>query len=157
MDVLGRVVSYADAFANSTTSTYDQPGRVIDTVGRDGTRHTDYDAAGRPTAQKLDGATLATPAYDSAGELASVAYANGSALSSLGRDPAGRTTGLGFTQAGGASLVSDSVTRSQAGRVVAQTVDGTPSATFTYDGPGRLTGATVPGHTLTYAFAPTGG
>jgi len=110
---------------------------------------------GRPTAQKLDGVLLATPTYNPAtGELASVAYdGNGSALS-IGRDPAGRTTALNFTQAGGASLVSDVVGRSQSGRVVSETVDGSAGSTFTYDGPGRLVAATVPGHALTYAFAP---
>jgi large repetitive protein len=99
-----------------------------------------------------------------------VAYANGSKLAGAGptctaagitaaagirRDPAGRSTGLAFTQAGGASLVDDAVGRSQSGRVVTQTVDTTATSAFTYDAVGRLVNAAVPGHSLDYAFAAT--
>jgi RHS repeat-associated protein len=158
VDLLGRVVSYTDAWGNATTSTYDQPGRLTDTVGRDGTRHTGFDAAGRPLTQSIDSTVLATATYDpTSGDLASVAYnGNGTALASIGRDPAGRTTALNFSQAGGASLVTDAVGRSQSGRVVSETVDGTAASTFTYDAPGRLAAATVPGHSLTYTFTAAG-
>ncbi|MCA1845643.1 MAG: hypothetical protein LC792_21100, partial [Actinobacteria bacterium] len=132
VDLLGRVVSYSDAAAKTTSSTYDQPGRVTDTSGPAGAQHYDYDPAGRLSAQKLDGASVAVPSYDGAGELASVSYpsgvgsgGNGTALSTIGRDPAGRTTSLAWTAAGGGSLASDMVSRSQAGRVVDETIDGT--------------------------------
>jgi RHS repeat-associated protein len=159
IDLLGRVVSYTDAWGNVTTSTYDQPGRLTDTVGRDGTRHVVSDSAGRPLTQSLDGTVLATATYDpTSGELASVTYnGNGTALASIGRDPAGRTTALNFNQAGTAgSLVTDAVGRSQSGRVVTETVDGSAASAFTYDAPGRLTAAAIPGHSLAYSFAATG-
>jgi YD repeat-containing protein len=162
-DVLGRVVSYSDAGSHATTSTYDAAGRLTDTNGPTGAIHTDYDAAGRPTAQRLDGATVANATYDPGGELASVAYpsgsgngANGTSLS-LTRDPAGRTTGLTWRLPGGGLLASDALTRSQAGRVVDQAVDGTdahPGNNFSYDGAGRLTSAWVGGHSYAYAFEP---
>ncbi len=166
VDLLGRVVSATDAWARTTTSTYDLAGRLTDTSGPDGARHMVHDAAGRVTAQQLDATTLATACYDPAGELATVAYANGSNLVGTGplctgapagitRDAAGRTIGLGFAQAGGASLLSDVVGRSQAGRVMTETVDGTAASAFTYDGAGRLITAAVPGHALAYAFTPT--
>ena len=159
-DLLGRVVSYTDVWAKTTTSTYDQPGRLTDTSGPAGTVHTDYDLAGRVTAQKLDGVTAATPTYSTAAELASVTYGNGTALSAIARDQAGATTGLTFLQAGGAALTTDAVVRSQSGKVVDETVDGADphvGNNFVYDGMGRLTSAWVPGHAYTYAFAPTGG
>jgi RHS repeat-associated protein len=167
VDLLGRVVSATDAWNKTATSTYDVESRLSAASGPDGTRAMTYDAAGRVSAQALDGATLATACYDPAGELATVAYANGSKLAGTGatcsgtpggitRDAAGRSTGLSFTQAGGASLVSDAVGRSQAGRVMTETVDTTAASTFTYDAAGRLVTATVPGHAYTYAFAPTG-
>ncbi len=56
--------------------------------------------------------------------------------------------------------MSDQVTRSQSGKVVAQAtygVDAYPAGpNFAYDGAGRLTTARVPGHTYTYEFAPSG-
>lgn len=68
LDLLGRVVFYADAWAKTTTSAYDQPGRLISTDdGPGGRRDSDYDAAGRVSAQKLDLGVLATPAYDGPG------------------------------------------------------------------------------------------
>ncbi|MCA1683542.1 MAG: hypothetical protein LC708_00180, partial [Actinobacteria bacterium] len=164
-DLLGRVRSYTDAWNNTTTSTYDQPGRLTATAGRAGPTHATYDDAGRVLTQSLDAAVVATASYDGAGELATVAYGNGSALTQVSRDPAGPLTGLTFDQKppllGGpaALLTSDVVTRSQSGRVVTETVDGAPAPTssFGYDPVGRLTTANVPGHALTYAFAASGG
>jgi RHS repeat-associated protein len=167
-DLLGRVTSSTDAWAKTTTSTYDQPGRLTDTAGPAGAQHYDYDAAGRVTAQKLDGLTVAVPAYTAGGELASVSYpsgtgngGNGTALAApIGRDPAGRTTGLSWLQAGGAALAANAVTRSQSGVVVDETVDGVDAHVgnnYLYDGVGRLTSAWVGTHGYTYNFAPSGG
>lgn len=47
-----------------------------------------YDDAGRALSQKLDAVVLATVTYDSAGELASVAYANGTSLAGVTKDSA---------------------------------------------------------------------
>ena len=156
VDLLGRVVSYSDVWGNNSTSAYDPAGRLSDTSGRDGARHADYDPAGRLTAQRLDGATVATATYNPAGELASVAYGNGTALASITRDAAGRTTGLSFNQAGGSSLLTDTVGRSQGGRVTSETVDATAGSTFSYDTAGRLSGASLPGHSLAYSFGDSG-
>jgi len=156
VELMGRTVSHTDAWGQVTASSYDTPGRLVTTAGPQGTMATDYDAAGRPTAQRLDGATLATPTYDAAGELASVAYGNGSSLETVSRDPAGRLTGLTWKAAGGAALATDTVTRSQAGRVTDESIDGADAnpagANFAYDAAGRLVQANVPGHALTYSF-----
>lgn len=163
-DVLGRVGSYSDVWSKITTSTYDQAGRLTDTNGPTGAIHTDYDAAGRPTAQKLDGLTVAVPTYSAAGELSSASYpsgtgngGNGSSLSSLTRDNAGRTTALTWSKPDTSLLASNVVTRSQAGRVVDESVDGADSHTgnnFGYDAAGRLTSAWTGTHSYGYALDP---
>ncbi len=165
VDLLGRVASYTDVWAKTTTSTYDQAGRRTDTAGPAGAVHTTYDQAGRVKTQSLDGALLATATYDGAGELASAAYAatlnggNGTSLSAITRHPAGMTTGLTWAINGG-SLV-DVVTRSQSAKVVDETLDGSdansPGPNFTYDAAGRLVTAKVVGHSLAYGFATAGG
>lgn len=154
VDLLGRTTVYTDAAGNTTNSSYDQAGRLVQTTGPGlaQSTQTDYDAAGRPTAQKVDGATMATPAYDGAGELTSVTYGNGTKLSAIGRDPAGRTTALTWLTAGNQNMATDSVTRSQSGRVVTQTIDGGAADSFGYDTAGRLTSATVGGRSLSYGF-----
>jgi len=55
--------------------------------------------------------------------------------------------------------VSDQVVRSQSGRIVQDTLtDGTAEVSkYSFDAAGRLVTAVIPGHTLTYAFAPTNG
>ena len=161
VDLLGRIALYVDAAGNTTTYVYDQLGRVVQTTTTNGLVQlaqvqTDYDPAGRPTAQRVDGTAVATvPAsggYDAAGQLATVTYGNGSRLSAIGRDQAGRTTALSWLDASNQTLSTDVVTRSQSGRVVTDSIDGGTAGTFAYDPAGRLTGANVGGHTLAYSF-----
>ena len=166
-DLLGRIRAYTDVWNKTTTTDYRQSGLLQRVQTPSATVEPTYDAAGRVEAQSLDGNTVADPAYDLNGELASVAYpggignrGNGSSLA-LARDPAGRVTGLTWILSDNTVLASDSVTRSQAGRIVNETIDGVdpdPSnPNFVFDGAGRLTSAVVPGHSIAYAFAPTGG
>jgi len=159
VDLLGRVVSHTDAWGKVSTSSYDQARRLISSTGSRGTVVTDYDAAGRPKDQKLDSVTMATPAYNAAGELGSVNYGNGTRLDAVGRDSAGRTTGLTWKAAGGGAMATVAVTRSQAGRVIDEIVDGVDAHTggpnFGYDPVGRLTSARVTAHSLVYDFGPS--
>jgi len=58
------------------------------------------------------------------------------------------------------TTVTDAVIRSQSGRILKDTLtDGATveNSTYTYDAAGRLVQAVIPRHTLTYAFAATGG
>lgn len=167
IDLLGRVVSYTDVWDQTTTSTYDQTGRLTTSVGPSGTHEYVVDGAGRLITQKLDGEELAIPTYNAIGEVTRVDYpdgpgqaGNGTALSSIGRDDLGRTTALTWQAADGSTLVSDEVTRSQSGRIVDQSVDGVDPHTgqnYLYDAAGRLVEAHVPGRTVSYAFASSGG
>ncbi len=118
-----------------------------------------YDVDGKVLSTTVDGQVLATPSYDALQQLASVAYAGGSRLNAIVRDGAGRTTGLEWTFPGSATI-TDTVVRSQSGRVVRDSlVRGAESfvSTYGYDGAGRLTSASIPGHELSYEFAASGG
>lgn len=163
-DLLGRTVSYTDVWGTVTTPTYDPAsGRVtqISTTPAGGvasvTAYT-YDADGKVLTVAVDGTQLAGVTYDAVQRLAQVAYPEGSGLAQVGRDRAERVVSQQWSVAG--QVVTDSVTRSQSGRVVAQTsasVSVSYSSTYGYDGAGRLVSATIPGHQLTYAFAGSGG
>lgn len=169
VDLLGRVVEYTDANGVRTQTRYDQAGRVtsekvIPPNPADAPQETTYthDDAGRVRTVTLGTTVLATATYNAAGELASVAYANGSSLESVGRDDAGRTVSHTWKTSDGVQVVS-AVTRTRAGTIVDESlggVDARPSGpNYVYDAGGRLTEAWVPGHHYTYDFtsaAPAG-
>ena len=173
-DLLGRVVSYTDVWNKATTSVYDQAGRARTTSGPGGRIDVDHDDAGRVVAQYLgdagsllQGPKVATAAYP-AGELSSLTYPSGlgnganGTTGAVGRDLAGRVDHLTWQKSPGqTTLAEDLVVRSQAGRVVDETIDGTDARganpNFVYDAAGRLTDAWVGGHVLAYAYEPTAG
>jgi RHS repeat-associated protein len=160
VDLLGRVVSYSDVWGQTTTYTYDQAGRRIRSEGPAGRRDFTYDNAGRLDNEYLadpgataQGPSVSDPTYTN-GEMTSAVLGNSSNLA-VGRDSTGATTSLTWTGPLGAAIASDVVTRSQTGRVVDETIDGTDAnagANFVYDGAGRLTSAWVPGQALTYGY-----
>ncbi len=163
-DLLGRAVKYTDVWGMVTTTTYNRLGQATSsqTTTTAGTSSTDltYNTDGQVETVKISGILLADPSYTN-GQLTSVAYGNGTALSGITRNLAGATTG-GVTWAFPSSQpeVTDTVYRSQSGRVVANTT--TTGSTgyasrFVYDGAGRLTQAVIPGQTLDYGFAGSGG
>jgi RHS repeat-associated protein len=84
---------------------------------------------------------------------------NGTSLT-VQRDAANRVTGQSWVFASSSTVVESRVL-SQSGRVLQdQLVDNGGSAetsTYSYDGAARLTQATIPGHTLSYGYASTGG
>ena len=168
VDLLGRTVRYVDVHGTVTTTVYDQVGRVASTstvtggaVPSAASQLFGYDAAGRLEWQDLQElgvrTRLADPAYDAAGELVSVAYGNGSSLSGLTRDAAGRASGStwGFTDG---RSVAESLVRSQGGKVASRSLaedGGAPRvSSFAYDAAGRLVSADLPGgRRSVYAFS----
>jgi RHS repeat-associated protein len=91
--------------------------------------------------------------------LQSVAYANGTSLNSITRDPfTGATTAIQWAfPGGGGSTVTDGVVRSQAGRNIQNTLTDTTSpgpetSTYQFDTAGRLVQADIPRHLLEYGF-----
>ncbi|MDQ3782737.1 MAG: hypothetical protein M3349_07355, partial [Actinomycetota bacterium] len=180
VDLLGRVVAYADVWGQETTSAYDQPGRLVTTRGPQGRLDTEWEGD-RPTRQfwaddrgaAQAGAVVATAAYHGvgaadAGMLKWVDYPLnatrlGADASPVPYDSAGRPTRLEWSGPAGV-LASDEVAYSQGGRVVDQRIDGVDpypgtggfgtagSHNFAYDGAGRLSTAHVPGHTYAYGY-----
>ena len=165
VDLLGRTVSYTDANGVRTDTSYDTAGRpATNTVtppnSADQPQVTTltYDDAGRVLTTKLGSDVLATSHYDSAGELASVDYANGSHLAAVNKDTSGAMTSLDWLTSDGRHVMS-AVTRTIAGTIVDEGLGGVDSrpdgANFSYDGAGRLTEAYVGGHHYTYDFTST--
>ncbi|QWT24381.1 hypothetical protein KPL76_02955 [Subtercola sp. PAMC28395] len=173
IDLLGRTVSYTDVWNTVTTPTYNTLGQVTSTSvlpagGTASVQSATFNVDGQVTQVKDGANVIAVPAYDATGQLTSVSYpsgagnaGNGSALQAITRNSVGATVGLSWSFAAGQPGLSDTVARSQAGRVLKDsTQDGTATAavsTYGYDGAGRLITASTAGHTLTYGFAATGG
>jgi RHS repeat-associated protein len=101
-DLLGRVVSSTDVWNTVATPTYEAlTGRVtsVSTIPAGGTASVQsftYDLDGKVELMKLDGTTFADPVYAANQLLQSVAYSNGTSLSSITRNPTGATTGVGW-------------------------------------------------------------
>ncbi|ONI83265.1 hypothetical protein ALI22I_32470 [Saccharothrix sp. ALI-22-I] len=163
VDLLGRVVEYTDANGVRTETSYDVAGRVLaekvfppNPADAPQELKRGHDDAGRLTTVALDTTTLATVTYTTAGESASVTYANGSSLSAIGRDDTGATTSHTWRTSDGVSVVSN-VTRTRAGTIVDESlagVDARPNGpNYVYDAVGRLTEAWAAGHHYTYDFA----
>jgi RHS repeat-associated protein len=157
VDLLGRTTSYTDALGNTTTTSYDSLGRMIQRGGPLGTEAFTYDNYNRLSAQKLNGTTIATPSYDSYGRISSVAYNTAGSMSlSISRDSLGRPTGSDYTLGNGTTHDTDSVTLSQSGKVVSGTELGL-SKSYTYDAADRLTTATIGANSYGYSFAAPSG
>ena len=144
---LTRTWSFPDLPGHTTTTAYDQLGRVSTVNGPVGAQTFTYEAAtGRADQTMLDGVVLADVAYDEFGRMGSVAYANGTSLTP-GYDRYGRSDTTTFLSADGITpLARDQVTRSLGARVTDQLVDRgsifeDPYPTgdnMVYDGAGRL-------------------
>lgn len=174
-DLLGRVVSYTDVFNRTTTTTYDQAGRVVETAAPGDVRATTYDAYGRADISRIGttpGVTspIAQVGYNSVSkEVQNVAYYGGvngwignSTISDISRDGSGRTNGLEWRLASEPQWSNTFITKdvlfySQSGKVKDQHIDNidayVPNNNFNYDAVGRLTQAYVPGRTLGYNFS----
>lgn len=155
VDLLGRTTSYIDVYGDTTTTTYDQFGKVTQRVSDVGTETFDYDTLNRPIAQKLDGTTYATITYDAYSRVDHVSYPNAGQLKvAPGYDSMQRANSLTYTLGDG-STVTDSANLTQSNRVSSETVtSGSTSlqSAFTYDGAGRLTAATIGTHSYSYGF-----
>ncbi|GAA1216389.1 hypothetical protein [Rhodoglobus aureus] len=167
-DLLGRAVTYMDVWGTVATPEYEtKTGRVtsVATVtagGVTGKQPFEYDVDGKVTVVKHNDVAIATPSYATATQLLeSVAYANGSSLGGITRNGAGAGTGFSWSFPD-ATVVSDSVVRSQSGWIMQNTLSDswvadprTETSTYTFDTAGRLTEAVIPRHVLSYGFGDT--
>ncbi|HEU5222684.1 MAG TPA: RHS repeat-associated core domain-containing protein [Candidatus Lumbricidophila sp.] len=166
-DFLGRILTYTDVWGTITTYTYENlTGRLLtSSVVTPGmaakANEYVYNTIGQLTSVKDGGNTIATVTYDTFGQLGTVTYptgagnnGNGSSLSQMVRDLAGRTTGITWSYPSQPSI-ADNVTRSQSGRIIQDvTTRGgtTKTSTYTYDTAGRLITAAIPQHNLSYGY-----
>ncbi|MEZ5382765.1 MAG: PA14 domain-containing protein [Microthrixaceae bacterium] len=164
VDLLGRTVSTTDVWGATSQATYNQAGQVTQTSNPVVTVERGYNNLGQLERVGPAALPMALVSYDGVGRVATVTYPIGYGNGTTGTyayDDLGREQSLTWTGPGAALITSDSVTRSLAGRVVDQAVDGTdpnPSgANYVYDGAGRLTDAWTPAQRTQYAFAPSGG
>jgi RHS repeat-associated protein len=165
-DLLGRITKYVDVWGTTTTTSYDQAGRVTSTlaVTADGMKHTtgqSYDIDSNVTQFTADDdKVVAVPTYQQ-GELTSVSYPSGAGNGGNGtsatvtKDGAGALTGLVWSFPNNQPQVTDQVIRSQSGDILHDTTsDGsvTDTSSYSYDAAGRLVAASIPRHQLTYGF-----
>lgn len=163
VDMIGRTIEYTDVHGVRTESKYDRAGRLASQkvnlpLNPAQTVVNTYDDADRLLTVSLDGSLLATSTYDAAGDLKSVAYANGASLAAIGKDGPGQITSLTWKTKQGAEIPS-TVTRTRAGTIVDETLNGYDAGlgghNYIYDAAGRLTKAAVNGHIYTYDFTST--
>jgi RHS repeat-associated protein len=158
VDFDGRLISYTDELANTTTSSYDQASRVTATArGSTALTAVTYDNASRvaTVVDKVGSATgggLVSFSYDAAGRITSTVRPN-SVTTTQSYDPHGWLNGITNTASSGPlpSAANSSYVYSPAKRIVSQTTEG-QSSTFGYDGAGRLTSTVVGATTTTYAY-----
>ncbi|WP_216093152.1 PA14 domain-containing protein [Curtobacterium sp. UCD-KPL2560] len=164
-DLLGRVVKYVDVWGTTTTTSYDQAGRITSTlaVTADGVQHStgqSYDVDSKVTQFTADGKIVAVPTYQQ-GEVTAVAYPAGAGNAGNGtsvtvtKDGAGALTGLAWSFPNNQPQVTDQVVRSQSGDVLKDTTAlgaASNASTYSYDTAGRLVAASIPRHRLTYGF-----
>ncbi|TCO37923.1 RHS repeat-associated protein [Rathayibacter tanaceti] len=174
-DLLGRAVSYADVWGLTTATTYDLVGNVIQTQTKKissivSVQTFEYDLDSRVTRVKRGGADLATVTYGPAdaaslldrGQVTAVSYpaasaGNGTNLGSIVRsNRTGAQVGLTWNfPAGRTSNLTDTVLRSQSGRIVQDTITDAGNlsqANYNFDAAGRLIKAIIPNHNLTYGY-----
>ncbi len=173
VDLLGRVTSYTDAGGRTTTTNYDQTGRVAssNTTTTATVVSNTYEANSGQLATvtvRINNVTHATAtlSYNAAnGRPTGVTYQGGQMEASYGYDTYGRTTGLWFSNPNGAEpnrITGHSVSRSTAGRILDEQIDvgnwdladpNPAGANFIYDGAGRLTTAHLNGGRADYGYA----
>lgn len=164
-DLLGRAVTATDYWQTETVTGYEaKTGRVLSVtttvVGASPVVQAfEHDPDGKVEKIKLNSVTVADPTYNpTTGELVEIDYSNGTVLTDLLKDDAGR--GISQTiEFPGQDAVTESVVRSQSGRIIQNTLeDGavTRVSTYTFDAAGRLVLAEIPDYELEYVFASSG-
>jgi RHS repeat-associated protein len=172
VDLLGRTVSSTDVWGTETTTVYAPVTGYVSSVTTVIAQQNPapavtsvqsflYNEFGQVETVKLgdgvaDPVEVADPVYDPDTHLlASVGYGNGTSLQNLVRD-VNTQASLSMTwDFASGDDVSDTVVRSQSGRILKDTVtDGsiTDASTYTFDAAGRLVKAVIPRHELTYGF-----
>jgi RHS repeat-associated protein len=167
-DLLGRVTSYTDAWGTVTINAYNVLGQLTaqrSTPSGQAAKNEEftYNADGQLATVQKENVNIAVLTY-TGGVTTGVSYplSPGSGVSGTFAYDAstGAQKSLAWDFSGTQNDVTDSVIRSQSGRIMQDTLaDGTTNytSTYSYDGAGRLSAAAIPHHALTYSYASTGG
>jgi RHS repeat-associated protein len=167
-DLLGRVTSYTDVWGTVTVNTYNVLSQLVaqrSTPSGQTAKNEEftYNADNQLLTVQKENVNIAVLTYVS-GTATGVNYplTPGSGVSgTFGYDPStGAEKSLLWDFPGAQNDVTDSVVRSQSGRILQDTLtDGATSyaSTYSYDAAGRLSAATIPHHSLNYNYASSGG
>jgi large repetitive protein len=169
LDLLGEVTDYTDVYGTVTATQYNQRGQVSSETSTAAGQTPEatafqYSLDGMVTQESVNGATVATVAYNASDDPVSTTYPSGSGdmgdgvTGTEGYDATGSQNSLAWTFPGSQSNFTDSTVNSQSGMVLQDIeTDGATAYTsnYTYDAVGRLTVAKIPNHVLTYGFGST--
>jgi large repetitive protein len=160
IDLLGRTLTHTDVWGSVATTSYEAlTGRVTQSSVASPTAQVkahqfSYSLDGQLTQMREGGKPIADLTYTN-GELVSVVnptgtgkLGNGSSLSAITRDARGATTGITWSFTSSPAL-SNTVVRSQSGRIVKDTITcggSSWSSSYTYDPVGRSVAVSIPRH-----------
>lgn len=163
VDLFGRTTSFTDAHGTVTNTTYNNLGQATQRTSKLGTETYQYDNYGQLTTYKLDNVTLSAITYDAYGRVQQIEYPTVKdpgtnqtlKLNTPQRDQLQRLTGLSYSLPN-SQQISNTVSFSQSGVVLDESINGADLSAgtqgYTYDKAGRLTAATIAGHTFSYDF-----
>ncbi len=169
-DLIGQVTSYTDVWGTITTSTYNRLGQLLKQISTPSGQSAKYQSFtynidGQFASESKDGPVIATVTY-TMGRVTQISYPSGTGntgtgvVGSVGYDDAGAQISLSWAFPAGQNGISDTVVRSQTGRILRDTLTDGPSSypsTYSYDTIGRLVSAQIPHHQLSYGYASSGG
>lgn len=167
-DLLGRITSYTDVWGTVTTNDYNilsQLAAQHSTPAAQTTKNEEftYDIDGKTKSVLKENVAIANLTYDASGQLTSINYPptpGSNVTGTYSYDQTGALASLSWGFPNSQNTVTDSVIRSQTGRILMDTTaDGSTSSqsTYTYDSNGRLTTAAIPHHALAYSYSSSGG
>ncbi len=148
-DLAGRAISYEDVWGLTTTSAYDDLGRVISRSNAGGALGYSYGNDDQVNEVTFNGDVIAEPSYDSLTRMTSVAYPDGTGevgngtVGMFGFDDKARPASMTWSDSASNLLTSDAITkRDLTNRIVGQSTDGfdpnDATDNYIYDRAGRL-------------------
>lgn len=156
IDLLGRTVTYKDTSSAVTHYEYTSTGQLASKHGDLGDEDYVYDSYFRLSQYKFNDITYATVYYDAYSRVDYVDYNDAGDLRlNMNRDSLSRSNNMTYILGDGSTSISDTVNRTQSGRISSDTIaDGSSSLTssYAYDAVGRLTGATIGSNTYGYGY-----
>ena len=155
-DLLGRTVSYTDSIGSTTTTSYDNLGRLSSETSPMGTETFTYNNYNQQTDEKLGTTDLAQSSYDTYGRLSAVTFPNAGTMNeAIGYDSTtGAQNSVTYNTSDGEST-NDATTLTQSGKIQYDVVSAGSNSlwyTYGYNAADELTSMNVGPHTYSYGF-----